>query len=398
MHIVDVRGVPPDLALWRRLAALNDPDTGRIAVSVRPGIRRGSWLGQDLLRCLGGRTDVTGAGRNMDEGWAWLPAWFRGYHVRELLVLHAEILLPRLLDPLLLLTASLDLDLWLLSERLSDEQALHRQTWTTDTLSWSDLTWPWPARSHPDPPEEPFPAVPDADFVRFRAVARDTLSAESFLRVDRLYSAELARGLAFARDGSITKRSCRDALAALVARCRTLPEMTTALRALQAALFRKGWLLHADLRQLLNRWDGVVAPDPVAWSALRAYRQPWRGAVCVLAGAGCSIEQMQALRMRDVVCDGSELSIEGERISIERAASVLLRAQRELRRTDGATDDDLFLVRSDRPLGDRPIVQLLAAAARETGVVLISRQVSRRIAPSRSWIASDGFSLQELRP
>src|SRR5689334_7337968 len=72
-----VVAVADTTGVTRRLptTAFTDLTAGRVGVLARPGMRRAGWLAADLLRALGCRDDVTGAGRPGEGDMTLVAVW-----------------------------------------------------------------------------------------------------------------------------------------------------------------------------------------------------------------------------------------------------------------------------------------------------------------------------------
>lgn len=91
----------------------------------------------------------------------------------------------------------------------------------------------------------------------------------------------------------------------LVGRSATAPKLTVRVRAAKTAAFRLGWLLQVDPERLVttvSTASAAAARSEHTWQTLPLYREPYVGAVLVLAALGLDIETMLTLPGRCSPC------------------------------------------------------------------------------------------------
>lgn len=154
-------------------------------------------------------------------------------------------------------------------------------------------------------------ALPKTDWPWFRARCRDQLAPEHFAAVDDLYIHALRTVRDEAPDyppkTQVPQRLDVLPLVAILGRLLddryTRAEGTVVLRAAQAALFGRGYLLRTEVDSMLNLLvdgDRPATLTDAQWQSLRAYQQQWRGAACALAASGYGVNDTLGLLMRDV--------------------------------------------------------------------------------------------------
>lgn len=418
--VVRVFGTEEDLARSLRPSALNDPQHGRVAVLVRPGMRQRSWLAGDLLSSLAVSHDVSGISRTADTDWLLVHTWLLAYDVTDLLILRTEWLPEPLLEDLLLLAAGCGTRLWLLmTPPRSNSFVRALDGWTTAEIGWSEFLDAWgdlpgllagPA-GDPAPDASPQlslgsghelpPLLPDDDFPTFRAACRDLLPAADFAAVDELLASEQQLATSWLAGASdVTAETLAAQLLERYDRCASTGELVTATRAWQVAMFQAGWFLQVDLPRLVSTAEATprrAQRNPALWQRLAVYRQPHRSAACVLAAAGLDLAGMTSLTIADVRADGSAVLIDGHWRCTEPGTAVYLRAMLALRQFHGAEPHQQLLAQPDGSLPrERAFADAISAARTETGVAVTSRLVARLRLSGDRWHTRWGVSVQRL--
>lgn len=86
-------------------------------------------------------------------------------------------------------------------------------------------------------------------------------------------------------------------------------------------------------------------------------------------------------------------------VTVHRNAAVFVRAQRLLRRWQGATDHDPLLAYEDgREVSARALSAALKAATRELGIPLVAGEVAVSSLDGASWMQRHGISIQPIDP
>ncbi len=117
----------------------------------------------------------------------------------------------------------------------------------------------------------------------------------------------------------------------------SLDDCVVVLLATQAGLFRRGWLLGADLSKVITRLtseDRGVPPTDAQWRSLRAYPSPTRAAACTLSALGYGTQEIRSLSLGEA-SEGSALLRKAPPLALP-----YLRAQRIDRYSAGALAGD----------------------------------------------------------
>lgn len=391
-----------DTAGARRLGAANSPGAGTVVAAVPPDLRRGYELGWELLAALGCRDDVAGSGRNHDQNWDLVTAWIVAHDVENLVILDAQWLNSELVADLAGLAALCDLTLWLVAHvPLSDRYTDALEPWPVHDGNPRDLADALPAPGeHTEPISERFPQVPRDNWTTWLAATRRHLEPAEAATVEARYREAFTAARTHLDDSDAVSEDrvlghVREALAA----CCDAEEMLTVVRAIQAAAFTAGWLLHADLARVLTTADTAAraaVTNPANFTALAAYREPYRPVACALAALDLSTTEMEALTLDDATPTGDAITVGGKVTPMPAGTSTYLRAQLALRHLEGAAADDPLLGGPSGAYRDRTLVNAVRAAINDVGVPFISQTLSRATIDNRRWTHRWGISLQEL--
>lgn len=190
-----------------------------------------------------------------------------------------------------------------------------------------------------DAGDDPLPAPPDEPWMTFRAIYTDVLDPEQAGRCDEVYLAAYTLG----RDSTATdKEGVSRLLGEAWSACGTDDaSRLIALRAVQAALFRNGFNMHADMRQTTRyvMENYVTALVDAHYAQMHSFADPWRAAATVLHAHHMTIPDMLSLRARDVSTDGR---IEGFDAEVPRSGREIILAQRWRRLLEGDANPPLF--------------------------------------------------------
>ena len=425
--VVQVFGTDEETARRLAVSRLCAPDDGIVGILIRPDMRRRSWLASDILAGVGVRHDVKGVGRDEDIDWQLAGIWLAAHPVRHLVVARSEWLPVELLRELLLLAAGAGTAVWLLTTPpRSDAHAAACASWTALQVGWPDFL-----AAFADIPEllagatHQFPAertsdnantaeddgadglvaaawLPDDDFPSFRAACRARLSPVAWTWADRTFLAELSAATSWLSQHPtpLSAPLVADRLHSVYDRCATVSELLVATRATQVALFRAGWLCQVDLPRLANLAAAVprrAQRTPTLWRRARVYRQPHRGTIAALAGAGLDLTEMSALTVADTASDGSAVLVSGVRRMLEEGTAVFVRAQLLLRAAHGAGPDAPLLARPDGSLlPERTFADILSAMRVETGLAVTGRPVARKRLDGKHWFTRWGVNVSPL--
>ncbi|UOY01642.1 helix-turn-helix domain-containing protein [Blastococcus sp. PRF04-17] len=387
--------VPDDDAAIRQVAAANDPDAGRIAVRVRPGMRRLDWLCRDLLTALGVDLTVSGTGRNADENQQLLPVRLAIQQIGDILIAGAEQLTPAMIADLALLAAAAHARLWLVTcppvtTTVTDALA----DWCATEVSPATAATAWPGlldrssarrptASVPVGPAEPTEPrrLPLVDATTLLASCRALLPAEQAAWVQARVRAAVADAGRRLDDSGAEAEVVAGWLLNRYDSAGTLTQFVTDLRGLQIAALWRGALVQVDVPTLLGTAaasPSAAARTPQLWRRLRAYRLPVRGAASALAAARLGSTEICAATIADTAEDGSWVRVAGRTITVEPGAAEYVAAQRLLRVAAGAPDSAPLLATSTgAPQSDKGLARLLSEVRTELGVVVTSRLVER---------------------
>ncbi|MCZ2818026.1 DUF2442 domain-containing protein [Modestobacter sp. VKM Ac-2984] len=403
-----------------RPASANDPDHGRIAVRVRPGLRRTDWLTRDLLAALGVDFTVTGAGRNGDENLQLLPVRLVAGRITDVLVAGAESLTHSTLTDLVLLAAAARARLWLVTAPpVTETVTTTLGDWCAAEVTVADTAAAWPGlledpNSPPDDPAAEQVPAPSASAVEPRQlplVDATTLLAASRRLLTPPEATWVHRRLAAAvtdagdqLDAATDPGDLTGILATwLLARydvAGTLTQFLCDVRGLQVAGLWRGLLIQVDVPALLGTASAApsaTARTPEVWQRLRAYRLPVRAAACALAAARLGSAAICALTVADVVLDGTTVTTGGSTVTIEPDAACYLAEQRLLRLASGAPPDAPLLTTSvGTQLSDKGLARLLSEARTELGVVVTSRLVERQAPDGATTLRRWGVTVTAL--
>lgn len=423
---------------------------GRVGVLARPGMRRATWLANDILAALGCSNHVTGSRRPGEAEHEIAIAWLQANNIRHLYVQYAWSIGHDALTDAVELARRAGCHLWLAGDapytehhvrRLADYQPvqwtgeeflahwnprLHRRSATTEHARTTAADVIPRDSTAPDLPlavPADWPGLlPADDFTTFRSACRDHLTIAQFKAVDdyliaahHLANTELVPLLAYTRapddpqseeatnaasDTEVVEKFVADWLAAAWEETPTLQHYIVLLRGAQVAAFNAGFYLQVDLDQLIATADGMprrALRSPAMWARLHAYPEPHRGAVCALAAAGMSLTDMGAVAIGCWDGDTGVATVHDRRYHVDEHAGIFLTAQQRYRRLHGAGDDDLLFARpSGTPYAARAFATIIKTTRRELGVAVAPARIDRTAPTAHRWTHRWGVSIQEL--
>ena len=206
-----------------------------------------------------------------------------------------------------------------------------------------------------------------SDFTTFRHDSRRLLPPEHFADVEALYL-DTARRV-HQRPVEPTIGQVVEDLTEDLDACTTLDAAVTVLRATQAGLYKRGWMLGADLEKTVSRLchpERGLALSDSEWRLLRAYGNPERAAACALNAAGVPNNDMARLTVADAT-DGAWLLA----TLPSQAEPCVPRAQRLHRLAQGRDRQDPFITTSTAVIS-----AYLRDARRDLGLRLANRLVT----------------------
>ena len=179
--------------------------------------------------------------------------------------------------------------------------AIHAAGITTTRLPWDDLLARLPLVPDPVPLPEPdytMDHLPAVDFLLFRHQARTLNTPERFAAIDADYRTAYQAALDVEPD--------LDTVVAMIADVTrhatvTAPIMV-ALRATQAALFTRGWLLGAHQDKAIGVLCSVRSPNPTDahWRALHGYVRTPRAAGVALYLLNVPLDDLNTITVGDI--------------------------------------------------------------------------------------------------
>ncbi len=346
-----------------------DPDLRTAFLVARPDDGRPSGPAQDILRALGVRDNVVAAKGTSSEHSKLAVVWLAAHRTRTVVVSSPQPLKDDALREYAELSSAAGSDLLLVCDAGHARNTTNRlRCWGAEQTTWDTAagTLP-PARAHaavaatPDPVEwDRQVTLPRADFTLFRDACRRLLPPDRFGPVDTLYKQTAHRVLTDPR--APMQQHVFEELTAEFDRSPTLDHCITVLRATQAALFRRGWLLGADLGKVIARLTSENRTMPLTdaqWRSLRAYRSPARSAACALAASGYGNTESLRLTLVDTAEDSPAMN------AVNALALPYLRAQRLSRYGEGAQEHEGYF-----DLGKTALSNALKDARRTLGLPL----------------------------
>lgn len=380
LHLVETHDV--DIAAARRCRGLGAPDAGIIVASVPPNLRpsQTSRYVDAVLRGIGMRPDVQQRKRNACRDRAAAEAWLTALFPSDLVVVDAQWLPPVHTTDLMALATTVGIDrVWFVchGEPAALPDALYQAAESASLDDVLALAAP-PTHTAAEAPAG-LPAglwLPTADFTTFLADCHRFLPDPVATIVDEAYRRQLRRAIERLTN-DVAEPAIEDALIGVADTVVTEADVVVGLRAVQAAAFRAGWHVRANLHQSVPELfilAGAARRTPADWARARSYRDPWRAAVLALAALRLGPADMERLRISDVASDGARVRHCGTWLATEPGSEHLLAALVAVRRLAGGTDDD-FLVGQDHPVSAHTISCQLRAAAGEVGLHVVGATV-----------------------
>lgn len=341
-----------------------------------------------------------------------LAAWIFAHDVRNVVLVDAQWIGPRVLPELVGMAAATGVTLWLVAHHpVTDDYVAALNNWPTIPATAAELAGLVEAAiSHrvtgSGVEHDVFPPLPADPFVTFRAEARRRLSGGDFERVDARYRAAHAAGrewFAVRAADEVDAESVVRHLRGRLQGCASAEAMLIEVRALQVAAYSADWALSVDLPRFMAIAESVsaaAAESPETWRRLRAYREPYRGAACALAARDLAVDTMLAVTLDNVSADGRSVTVERhgvrEELNVPGRADLYLRAQVWHRRFQGASGSGLLFATEDGPMTDRSLSSAVRAPASEVAVTLSSQQIERGETTAQRWVRRWGLAVQAL--
>lgn len=378
---------------------------GWAVMRARPNFKEnGQVMWADLLAALGNEVSSSLRGRAGSRSKTIAFCWLAAGDVTDLVVAGAHLLPPRSLGDLCALTTATGVRTWLLYDiETCDErgEAELNLAMTTESLSRFFEIRQASGEVHPLVSTQPFPIVPDVQFLGFIDTVGRVLSEEDAVLASRTFRAGRDRmkerliGVAETNENGLAKH-----LHEITAHTNDRNELTALVKGAQAGAFACGWYARVDVSKWGQR--GMVAGlslhlDDADWEKLSHQHRPHEGATCVLSTLGFSVDVMPSVRASDVADDGSSVIKDGVPFEVPAPARHLLVAQHIYRVLVGAETDRFLVQGPEEPvITDKWAGRLLRVVTQDTGVVLRGWHASRKALAGTGWTHRLGVSITRL--
>lgn len=393
IHLTEV---PDGVIPHRTIAHRFDLDRRTLSLNLKMDDRRIGPMALTLLQTMGKRLDVTGGySVRQVEHVEYAPFWSQAHDLTDVAVLNAQSLTSAMVRHLHQLLPGVRLT------GISEPGTGRR---TTATLRWESgevIPLPWDEfdQAHPRLPlvdevvTEPYGIsdLPYVDFLTFRATTRALSTPQVFAAVD----ADYRRAYQAATSVEPSLDALIEHLDAVTWEARTTAPLVVAIRATQAALFARGWLMKVRTDQLLGTLTSERHPRPLDsdWRALRAYIRPERSATAALYLLGTPAATIPEITIADIDKALTSGCLNGH--PIPTLAKPLLHAELLRRRADGQPDNAPYLRLP--PGNPRRHLEFIIDARRDLHLPIDGRQIRNRThSHSIRTINSLGIDLRTL--
>ena len=322
-----------------------------------------------FFHCLGKNLTTVGSYTGQtSEFRAQIQHWFAAYDARHLVVFNGEVLFPATMQAIFEYAAPVE-EVTFVAEPGGYERtrsAVHAAGIDTTPLAWSDLLDRLPVAPEPSPQPEPtytMEHLPTVDFLLFRHQARTLNEPDRWAAIDADYRTAYQAALEADLDAVV-------AMLADVTRDTTVTApIMVALRATQAALLTRGWLLNAHQDKALGTLCSVRSPNPTDahWQALHGYVRTARVAGVALYLLDTPPDDLNGVTVGEVEAFVRDGNVRGR--PLPDLARPLLKAHLSARRAEGATDTDPYLNQK----GVRRHLEDLIDARRHLGIPIDAR-------------------------
>lgn len=248
------------------------------------------------------------------------------------------------------------------------------------------------AESSDGPPDGyTFANLPTVDFLVFRHTARQINTPSVFAGIDRDY----VNAYRAATDVEPNIDAVLAHLDTITWPAHTTAPILVAIKATQAALFRRGWILRARSDALIGTLTSVRHPRPLEqnWTALRAYIRPERSAAVTLYLLGVPAPDLPTLTVADVAHALDVGTLNGR--AIPTAARPLLTAELLRRTSEGHAQTDPYLTLP--PVNPRRHMEFIIDARRDLDLPIDGRGIRTANATQQTRLLYTlGLDLKEL--
>ena len=358
----------------REVANRFDLGRGTLVLNLKIDDRRVGAIALTLLQAMGKRIDVTGGySVRQVEHVDYAPFWVQAHGLTDVVILNAQTLTSAMVRHLHQLLPKVTLT------GICEPGSLHR---ATATLRWESgvvipLRWDQFMRAHPqlpalqDEPTDPYGVndLPHVDFLTFRATVRDLCTPDVFTAID----ADYRTAYRAAATVDPTLDAVIEHLDNITWQAHTTAPLIVAMRATQAALFARGWLLKVRTDQMLGTLTSVRHPRPQDrdWRALRAYIRPERSATTALYLLGTPAAAIPELTIADIAAALQSGVL--HKHPIPALAQPLLRAELLRRRHEGHPDTAPYIRLP--PVNPRRHLEFIIDARRDLHLPIDGRQI-----------------------
>ena len=372
--MIHLTEAPTGFVAHATLANRTNPDDGTLLLHLSMTDRRIGEIALTLLQALGKSLQVTGGNTvRTAEHTQYAPLWAVAHRLTEVLVLDAQRLTAAMVRHLRTLLGN---DVRLVgyanpAPRPEYRRAITAEGVTTTTITWEDLLV-----AHP--PTRPTGTTPRADgysldhlplvdFLVFRDTARRLNTPATFAAIDTDYRTAYTAAATVNPDVHAVIAHLDQSTAATSS---TAP-ILVAIRATQAALFRRGWLLqaHPDPAPRHPRMHPPPQPKPRRLERLRAYIRPERAATTTLYLLGTPAKALNSTTIGEARAALDTRTHTGR--PVPDVARPLLTAQLLRREHEGAHDHDSYL---NLP-GQRRHLEILIDARRDLALPIDGRNL-----------------------
>lgn len=373
-------------------------DTGGLALHLPLEARRIGPIGLAILQAMGKDLTVTGgnAVRN-DEHTRYAPVWASAHNLRNVAVLDGQRVTAAMAQHLRTLLGS-STEIVAVCESGTARRTvrlLNRDGADAHPLDWDDYVADHPVQTPPagSRPEHRYAMdhVPPVDFLLFRHTARQANTADVFAAINADYTTAYKAATTVTPDIDAVLAHLDETTWTAIS---TAP-IVVAIKATQAALFHRGWILRARSDQLTGTLCTVRHPRATDhdWRKLRAYIRPERSAATALFLLNVAAPDIPSVTIADIDTALATGALNGE--PIPDLARPLLTAELLRRRTEGHPETDPYLTLP--PGNPRRHLEFIIDARRDLDLPIDGRTIRTDNATQRTRLLySLGLDLRSL--
>ncbi|TPG17055.1 hypothetical protein [Pedococcus bigeumensis] len=352
-------------------------DNGSLAVNLPPDVRRIGIIALTILETMGKDLRVTGgnAVRN-EEHIKYAPIWVAAHGLDRIAVLNGQRVTAAMAGHLRTLFGQHAQIIAVCESGTSRRtlRLLKRDGAAATTLDWDDFLTSNPVRQQQAPTEAPTDGytlddLPHVDFLVFRHTAQTITTPAMFATIDKDYTTAFKA----ATQIEPNLETVLDDIARITWNAHSTASILVTVKAFQAALFRRGWLLRARADQLLGTLCSVRHPRATDrdWKALRAYIRPERSATAALFLLNVPAADIPTLTLKEVENALTDGALRGA--PIPEAARPLLIAEALRRHAENQSPDGPFLTLP--PGNPRRHLEFIIDARRDLGLPIDGRTI-----------------------